>query len=169
MVGAIGIGGAAAVFPTQHSHAANPLSALQSFSGGKGAASTSDGEEDGKTSTSISGLGQLLGSLQQLQTQNPQQFTQIVSQLANELKSAAQEASGGASQLLSTLANSFHQASAIGSLPQSPHRTTETQGYKSTGQPVSSSAVSGTAAGAGTNLQQLFAKLASQVNATLGS
>jgi hypothetical protein len=155
-----GIGSAATLSFAQPTEAASKAGAVQSGGGGVGGTSEISGK--GQNSASISGLGQLLSNLQQVQTQNPGQFPQLVSQIAGALQSAAAVHTGGASQLLINLAGSFEKAATSGALPQL-HQGTETHSYSKTGQPVTTTAVTGPAASAGSQLQQLFASLASQL------
>jgi len=165
MTGAEGLGSAASLYFAQQAQAASPLQALQSFSGGEGAGGVTGGEGAGQNSASISGLGQLFSNLQQLQAQDPSQFTQVVSQVAGALQSAAQQQAGSLSQFLTNLATSFQQAASTGTLPQlHPHGSTESQSYNSAGQP----GLSGTASSTATTFQQLFTTLANQVGASLG-
>ena len=117
LTGGQGIGNAASLaFAQQGSTVA--LAGLASFSGGEGAGGLSGGE-GGQSSASISGPGQLVSELQQLQQQNPTEFQQIVSQIAKQLESAAQQAGQGQQgTLLSDLAQKFQNVANGGDLSQ---------------------------------------------------
>jgi hypothetical protein len=62
----------------------------------------------------ISSPGQLYSQLQQLQSQNPDQFQQVTSTIAGQLASAAAQAPGGAGSFLETLASQFQSAAQTG-------------------------------------------------------
>jgi hypothetical protein len=168
MTGAEGIGGGAATYFALRAQSVRSASPASSLTGGEGAGGLSGGEGGGADSVSISGIGQLLGALQQLQTQSPNQFTQVVSQISNQLQTAAQQ-QGQTSQAsaLSDLANQFQNVASTGDLSQLHlHRHTQnnpSSTYGSTGQsPASNSS-------GNSNLQQLFANIANEVNAALGN
>ena len=165
MTGAAGLGAAAAGYLVQQSQATDLLSALQSVAssdgpGASGSVSASDGF--GQSTASISGLGQLFSSIQQLQVQNPTQFSQAVSQIASTLQTTAAQQTGAVNQFLTALADSFQQAATTGGLPQLPPPGSPT--YNGAGLPVTSTAVTGTSPVDSNVIQQLFASLASQVN-----
>jgi hypothetical protein len=88
MIGALsggdGLGGVNGPY-FQQLQGVNGLTSSNSSAGGGGA---------GQSSVTISGPGQLLSDLQQLQTQNPAEFQQVVSQIASQLQSAAQQTQG---------------------------------------------------------------------------
>jgi hypothetical protein len=69
----------------------------------------------------LSPVAQFLNQLQQLQTQNPQKFQAIISQITGQLQQAASTASnnGNTTQAkqLTELANSFQSAASGGALP----------------------------------------------------
>jgi hypothetical protein len=69
----------------------------------------------------VSSLGQLLGTLQQLQQSNPAQYQQVTQQIATNLQSAAQTAQAGgntaAANQLTQLSTDFTAASSSGQLP----------------------------------------------------
>ena len=54
--------------------------------------------------------------LQQLQSQNPTQFKQLVSNIANQLQAASQQATGNQATFLSNLASKFQTAAQTGNL-----------------------------------------------------
>jgi hypothetical protein len=168
MTGAEGIGGGAAAYFASRAQSVASTSAARSLSGGEGASGLSGGEGGGGDSASISGVGQLLSALQQLQTQDPNQFTQVVSQISSQLQSTAQQ-QGQSSQgnALSNLATQFQNVASTGDLSQLHlHGHASTGGgstYGSNGQP------SGPSSGSNSDLQQLFAELASEVNSSLGN
>jgi hypothetical protein len=120
---------------------------------------------------SISGAGQLFSLLQQLQQTNPTQFKQVTGQIASQLSAAAQQQSGGASTVLSQLANKFQQASQSGSLgsftgPQGAHHGHHHHGtYNRSGQAVTSSSDTTSQS----SLNQLFSSIADNLNSTLGA
>ena len=154
----------------------------QQLSGVNGAASSLTGGEGGggvaPTSASISGPGQLLSNLQQLQAQDPTKFQQVVSQIATQLQSAAQQAQGPQSTFLSNLASQFQNVANGGSLsqlqPQQHHHhhhpaqqaysqnsQSQPQGIAGLAQP-SGSQSSGTS-----TIQQLFANISTEVTQAL--
>jgi hypothetical protein len=69
----------------------------------------------------LSPFAQLVSTLQQLQQSNPAQFQQVASQIATNLKSAAQSAQSSGNPVaagqLNQLATDFTSASATGQLP----------------------------------------------------
>ncbi len=168
MTGAEGIGGGAAAYFASRAQAVRSTSPARSLTGGEGAGGLSGGEGGGGASASISGIGQLLSALQQLQTQSPNQFTQVASQISSQLQSAAQQ-QGPSSQgkALTDLASQFQNVASTGDLSQLHLRHQNYNGggstYGSTGQPT------GTSDGSNGDLQQLFANIASEVNSALGS
>jgi hypothetical protein len=84
MTGASGLGSAASAYFAQLSQSVTSQSAVSSLSGGEGAGS-------GKSTATISQPVQLLSELQQLQSQDPTKFTQVVGQIASQLQAAAQQ------------------------------------------------------------------------------
>ncbi len=164
MTGAEGIGGGAAAYFASLAQSVGSTNAARSLSGGEGAGGLSGGEGGGGSSTTISGFGQLLSALQQLQTQDSTQFNQTVSQISSQLQSAAQQ-QGQSSQgnALTNLANQFQNVANTGDLSQLRLGHHKHDGeYGSNGQPTESSS-------SNNDLQQLFADIASQVNSTLGN
>ena len=168
MTGAEGIGGGAAAYFASRAQSVASTTAVRGLSGGEGAGGLSGGEGGGGDSASFSGIGQLLSALQQLQTQNPSQFTQVVSQISSQLQNAAQQQGpSGQGSALSNLATEFQSVASSGDLSQLHlhHHASNGGGstYGSNGQP------SGPVSISNSNLQQLFADLASEVNSSLSS
>jgi hypothetical protein len=67
-------------------------------------------------STTVSKPGELLSKLSQLLQQDPAKFKQVTQQIAGELKTAAQSATGPQASFLSKLSDDFATASSSGSL-----------------------------------------------------
>jgi hypothetical protein len=67
-------------------------------------------------SAQISGPGKLFAELQQLQSQNPTKFTQVVSDIATQLQTAAQQATGNQANFLTNLADRFQTVANTGDL-----------------------------------------------------
>jgi hypothetical protein len=77
---------------------------------------------------SISKPGELFGKLQQLEQQDPDKFKQIVGSIADNLRSAAQQAGGQGSSFLDKLADRFDQAAQTGDLSSlQPQQSPEQQ------------------------------------------
>jgi len=174
MSGGEGLGGASSAYFAQQSAGVSGPAA--SLSGGEGGSGVVTGGEGGITQSSakISGPGQLLSNLQQLQTQNPAQFTQVVSQIAAQLSAAAQQAQGPQANFLSNLASKFKSVANGGSLAQlearqqsyEPVQQTYSQGAQGVAglaQPSSSQAPGNT------TLQALFKTISSEVSKALGA
>jgi hypothetical protein len=153
----------------------------QQLSGVNGAASTLTGGEGGggvaPTSTSISGPGQLLSNLQQLQAQDPTKFQQVVSQIATQLQSAAQQTQGPQSNSLSNLATKFQNIASGGSLSQlqpqqhhHQHHAQQAYSQNSQSQPQGIAALaqpSGSQSSSSSTIQQLFANISTEVSQAL--
>ncbi|HEV3439584.1 MAG TPA: hypothetical protein VG122_19625 [Gemmata sp.] len=172
MTGIGGLGNASSASATQQAQALNTLELIQALSSANASNGVSSAAGIGLTQSSanISGLGQLFSNLQQLVTQNPTQFTQVVSQIASELQSASQTQTGTTSQFLSQLANTLQEAATTGDMPQLQqhhHHALQTQSYNSGGQPVTSGAAVDAQSSFNANLQQLFVTLSQQVGAAL--
>jgi hypothetical protein len=60
--------------------------------------------------------GELMGKLNQLLQQDPAKFKEVTQQISDELKSAAQSASGPQAAFLTKLSDNFAQASSSGSM-----------------------------------------------------
>jgi hypothetical protein len=170
MIGIGGLGSAAATSVTQWAQALNELQSLQAPSILGASGSVSSPAEIGltQTSASVSSLGQLFSSLNQLETRNPAAFKALASQLASELQSAAQQQTGNTSQILTNLSNAFQEAATTGKMPQLHHHHHKSQAdsYNSSGQPVSSEAEVGLTS-SNSSIQQLFTTLTQQVIAAL--
>lgn len=167
MIGAGGLGSVTALQAALQTTPSAPVAALGGLAGGEGAGGLSGGE-GGQSSASISPVGQLFSSLQQLQTQNPTQFQQVASTIAGQLESAAQQqGSTPAGQFLTNLANDLTNAANGGNLAQiQPYpQGGQDQIYNSAGQ--ATPATDPTAATSGPDLQQLFANLNSEVGQAL--
>ncbi len=168
MTGAEGIGGGAAAYFASLAQSVRSTSSARSLSGGEGAGGLSGGEGGGGNSADISGIGQLLSALQQLQEQNPSQFNQTVSQISSQLQSAAQQ-QGQSSQgnAIGILADQFQNVANTGDLSQLHLNHRKHDGgratYGSNGPPTGSSNRSSN------DFQQLFADLASEVNSALAN
>ena len=96
----------------QQLQAANGSNVLSSLTGG------ASSPADTPSTATISGPGQLLSNLQQLQAQDPARFQQVTSQIATQLQTAAQQTQGPQSNFLSTLSSKFQNISSGGSLSQ---------------------------------------------------
>ena len=72
-------------------------------------------------SNQLSPLGQILGSLQQLQQTNPSQYQQVTLQISNNLQTASQSATSSGNTALASeltqLSTDFKNASTSGQLP----------------------------------------------------
>jgi hypothetical protein len=114
MIGAIsggeGLGSASSAYIAQQLQATGGPAASSSLTGGEAGGSAS------QSTASISGPGQLLSNLEQLQTQNPAKFQQVITQIVSQLQAAAQQTQGPTSNFLSHLASKF-QATAGGTTP----------------------------------------------------
>jgi hypothetical protein len=163
MTGAVGLGSAAIAQAAQHLLA---LSGSQNQSAGAIVAAGSSSPNGAKSTASISGPGQLLSNLQQLQAQNPTKFKQLANQIANQLHVAAQQqGQTGQGQFLANLASKFQIVASTGSLSalqQGHHAHHGHHTYNSAGKSVLSSGSSG-------DVQQLFASISSEVSQALGS
>jgi hypothetical protein len=65
---------------------------------------------DSGASVSISSGGQMMSKLQQLQSQDPAKFKQLMTDVSNQLQSAASNSTGADQKFLSSMANKFAQA-----------------------------------------------------------
>ena len=95
----------------------SPLSSLVNTNASQNTQSSSSVPPAGNAAASanISKRGQLLQKLQQLQQQDPQQFTQIVSQMAESLQQVANQ-SGDANGMTANLAAALKNAASTGDL-----------------------------------------------------
>ena len=147
----------------------------------------------GQSSATISGPGQLLSDLEQLQAQNPAEFKQVVTQIASQLQAAAQQqGQTPQGQFLSKLASEFQNVANGGSLSQLQdggslsqlqsahhghhhhHHTYNSSGQtvQSTGSSTTTSSSGTTGSGtsssnSGTSIQQLFSNIFSEVSQAL--
>jgi hypothetical protein len=171
MSGGDGLSSAASAYFAQQLPAVNgSTSGLTGAEGGGGIA---------PISTTISGPGQLLGNLQQLQAQDPTKFQQVVSQIATQLQSAAQQAQGPQSNLLSNLATKFQNVASGGSLSQLQpqqhhhhHHAQQAYSQNSQNQPQGVAALvqpSGSQSSSSSTLQQLFTNISTKVRQALAS
>src|ERR1700692_1322089 len=101
MSSAQGLNNAGSVYLAQQIQALGGSTPLGGLTGGQAAGGAS------QRSATIYGPGQLLSNLQQLETQNPAEFKQIVSQIASQLQTAAQQTQGPQSSFLTNLADKF--------------------------------------------------------------
>jgi hypothetical protein len=155
------------------------LQQLQQSQGATGAAGASGVSSTSQSSATISGPGQLMSDLQQLQAQNPTQFQQVVSNVATQLQTASQQVQGPQSSLFSSLASKFQNIADGGSLsqlqPQQHHHHHHAQQAYSDNSPSPSQGiaaliqpVSGQSSN-GTTVQQLFSSISNEVSQALGS
>jgi hypothetical protein len=134
----------------------------------------------GQTVATISGPGQLLANLEELQSQDPVRFRQVTTQIAAQLRTAAQQASPGANaNLLSDLSIKFQNIANGGSLsqlqPQTPQSTIGIGAYTSAAQNSTAGLIgltlqNGNQSNApNSNLQQIFVSISNQVSRALQS
>jgi hypothetical protein len=180
MIGALsngnGVGSASSLYYPQQTRGINGLTALASSAGGQGG-----GGGFAQSSANISGPGQLLSNLQQLQTQNPTQFQQLVSQIANQLQTAAQQAQGPLSSFLSNLSTNFQSVASGGNLSQLQpqqqqehhhHHAHQAYGQETQNQPQGVAALapsSGSQSSGSATVQQLFSTISTEVSQALAS
>ncbi len=155
----------------QQTQGVNSSAAASGLTGVSGASSA------GQSSASISGPGQLLSNLQQLQTQNPTQFQQVVSNIAGQLQTASQQVQGPQSSVLSGLAAKFQSVASGGSLsqlqPQQHHHHHHAQqAYSQNSQSPSQGIAalvqpSGSQSANGSTVQQLFSNISNEVSQAL--
>ena len=74
------------------------------------------GDQRGSCRASVSPLAHILSQLQQLQQTDPAKLKTVLTDIANRLQAAAQQASGSEGQALSNLASKFQQAAQTGNL-----------------------------------------------------
>jgi hypothetical protein len=166
-----------AFYYTQQSGNAQPLRTAQDPDG-DGSGSAGGVQGGGQDSAKISGPGQLYNNLQQLQQKDPDKFKQVVTDIANQLQTAAQQAGQNpAGQFLSNLADKFQNVANGGDLSQLQphHHHHHAHGtYNQSGQPVPQAPSTTAPAGSdpsspGTDIRQLFASIANEVSQALGS
>jgi hypothetical protein len=136
----------------------NPTSATGSGSGSGSGSSTTP---IANSSASLTPTAQLLSSLIALQSEDPTQFTQIVSQIANQLQTAGQvQGQSGNGQFLQQLASSFKNVADSGDIMQLlPQSAQSSQAYNSNGQSLPTSSPSDPTS---LIIQQLLAGIAPQ-------
>jgi hypothetical protein len=123
----------------------------------------------------ISGPGQLLAQLQQLQGQDPTKFKELALTIATQLLNAVQQDTTNQASFLTTLANNFQTAANTGSvnalLPH--HHTHHASGtYNQLGQVTAANAAgmpTATTSTGSANIDQLFASIAQQVAQAVGA
>jgi hypothetical protein len=171
MVGAVsggqGLGSAMSLYRAEQTQGVAGLTASQSL---QRAAPAGQGAQ---SSAAISAAGKLLSNLQQLQMQNPAKFKQVVSQIASQLQTAAQQTQGPQSDLLSNLAAKFQSVANGGSLSQLQpgqlqhhhHRAQQAYGQGAQLQPQTAAGLtqlSGSQPPSSPTLQQLFTTISTQ-------
>lgn len=147
--------------------------AAVSPSAGAGGTNSTAGAS-GSTAT-ISGPGQLLSALQQLQTQDPSSFSQIVSQIAGQVQTAAQQqGQTGVGQFLTNLASTLQNVANTGDLSEleshKGHHGHHAHGtYNSQGQAATTTSSTGSQSSSSNGIQQLFSSIVQQINQAIGS
>ena len=141
-----------------------------------GQVSNSDGASD---AAGISQASQFLSKLEQLKQQDPAQFKQVLSQIADKLAAAAQQQGQGAdSQFLTQLSDKFRNAAQTGDLSQLQpptgahhghhhHRVAQAYGQNQqdpTQLLLNSAQNSGQDTGLNSNTRNLLASIFQQVN-----
>ncbi len=157
-------------------YTASQLQSINSLGSSSASSSAAGAGQTGQSSANISPLAQLLSDLQQLQAKSPDQFKQVVTQIASQLQAAAQQqGQTSQGQFLTDLAGKFQNVASTGDLsqlqPHHHHHGHHAHGaYNQSGQPVSST-TSNTSSqtGSSTDLQQLFTSLISEVKQALGT
>jgi hypothetical protein len=97
----------------------NTIDALSALSNNPSAGGTDAAQGSATTpaaSTNVSKPGEFMAKLSQLLQQDPAKFKQVTQQISDQLKAAAQSASGPQAQFLTKLSDNFAQASSSGSL-----------------------------------------------------
>jgi hypothetical protein len=172
--GGEGLGSSSSIYLAQQLQGVNGSTVLSSLTGSQQGAGVR------QSSATISGPGQLLSDLQQLQAQDPTKFTQVVSDITSQLQAASQQAQGPQSNFLSNLSARFQSVASGGSLAQlQPHQhshhhshaqaaysqvaQSQPEGIAGLAQP-SSSQSSGSA-----TMQQLFTSISTEVSQALQS
>ena len=93
----------------------NPLGSVTPSQDGDGdhgqeSSGLSSASSSPAASVSISSMSQIYSKLQQLQTQNPAQYNQLLTGISSQLSVAAQNSTGPESSFLSSLSKRFSQA-----------------------------------------------------------
>jgi hypothetical protein len=119
----------------------------------------------------ISDYGKLVSALQQLQTQDPAKFKEVVTDIAGQLQSAAdQQGSSTPDNGLSKLTDKFRQVADTGDVSKLQGRHHHHHGggggtYGNGGKPAETA---GPPPGAG-QIRELFSQFTDEVNAALGA
>jgi hypothetical protein len=92
------------------------ITALVNDPSPNGADATQGSASTPSSSTNVSKPGEFMAKLSQLLQQDPAKFKQVTQQISDQLKTAAQSASGPQAAFLSKLSDNFAQASSSGSL-----------------------------------------------------
>ena len=92
------------------------LSALSNAANPDASQATLGSSSTPAASTTVSKPGELMSKLSQLLQQDPANFKAVTQQISDELKTAAQSASGPQASFLSKLSDSFAQAASSGSM-----------------------------------------------------
>lgn len=92
------------------------LTALNNNPSTDGTDATQGGASTPASSTSVSKPGEFMAKLSQLLQQDPAKFKDVTQQISDQLKTAAESASGPQAQFLTKLSGDFAQASSSGSL-----------------------------------------------------
>jgi hypothetical protein len=154
----------------QKIRSSNPLAKFANLAGGKG----------NQTTATISGPGELLSNLEQLQAKDPAKFKQVAAGIANKLQAAAHQAGTGTQgSQLSELAAKFQSVASGGSLAQlaSP-QSRSLSGPNAYSQVMQNSSASllnlalqngSQSPSTATNLQQLFTNILNDVTKALKS
>jgi hypothetical protein len=157
---------------------AQPTQGVNSGGGSDNLAAIAGGSNAPQASAAISGPGELLSNLQQLQAQDPTKFQQVVSQIAGQLQTAAQQTQGPLSSFLSNLGASFQNVASGGNLSQlqpqqQHHHHHHAQQAYNQSQNSQSQGVAGLAqssnnqSSSNSTLQQLLSMISSTVNNAL--
>ncbi|MBN9118979.1 MAG: hypothetical protein J0I06_07435 [Planctomycetes bacterium] len=128
-------------------------------------------------SARISGPGQLFSQLQQLQSQDPTKFKQVTADIATQLQTAAQQATGHQATFLTNLADKFQTASTTGDVSalrpphhgHHAHATYNAQGQVAPTTPTSDTGGASATGGTGTDLGQLLSNIAKEVASAVGA
>jgi hypothetical protein len=98
------------------SNGVDALTALSNNTSTSGPDATQNSASTPASSTSVSKPAEFMAKLSQLLQQDPAKFKQVTQQISDQLKTAAQSASGPQAQFLTKLSDDFSQASSSGSL-----------------------------------------------------
>ena len=94
----------------------NALTALNNTSNTDNSGAVQGTASTPASSTTVSKPGELMAKLSQLLQQDPAKFKQVTEQIADDLKTAASNASGPQASFLSKLSGDFAQAASTGSM-----------------------------------------------------